>query len=297
MLLDTVLTRTRQGAVALNDQNFPLSGGFRKFLSLVDGKRTGRALLEQMPTLDEEDLSLWCGELMRQDLIAVKGDLPPEDAAFSLTTEMPIYGIGTLGKTGPSTTIDAGSLISDITANVARSLEPTINPNTEKKMTRTARLAAVESVSSFPAMGQSGYFIYPDAGVGLPPQPRVCIATHDVAQAKLLGLLIKRAGAVVGAVTTRAGLLGLLRSAQARPHMLFLDAEMPEIDGFRALETINATPTLKSMRVVLLSNRGERADLARAMMQGAAGYIIKPLKREVMEAAMAQLFGKGGKAA
>ena len=32
------------------------------------------------------------------------------------------------------------------------------------------------------------------------------------------------------------------------------------------------------------------------MMQGAAGYIIKPLKREVMEAAMTQLFGKGSKA-
>ena len=288
MLLDTVLTRTRQGAVALNDQAIPLSGGFRKFLSLVDGKRTGRALIEAMPHLDEEDLSLWCGELMRQQLIAVKGELPPEDAAFSLTTEMPIQGIGN--------TVDAGTLISDITANVARSMDPAINPSTEKKMSRTARLAAVESVSSFPAMGQSGYFIYPDAGAGLPPQPRVCIATNDVAQAKLLGLLIKRTGAVIGAVSTRAVLLGLLRSAQARPHMLFLDAEMPEIDGFRALETIHATPALKSMRVVLLSSRGERADLARAMMQGAAGYIIKPLKREVMEAAMTQLFGKGGKA-
>jgi twitching motility two-component system response regulator PilH len=296
MLLDTVLTRTRKGAVALNDQSVPLSGGFRKFLSLVDGKRTGRALLEQMPTLDEEDLSLWCGELMRQDLIAVKGELPPEDAAFSLTTEMPIMG-KLSGAGGGITTIDAGTLISDITANVARSLEPAINASTEKKMSRTARLAAIESVSSFPAMGQSGYFIYPDAGVGLPAQPRVCIATNDVAQAKLLGLLIKRTGAVIGAVTTRAVLLGLLRSAQARPHMLFLDAEMPEIDGFRALETINATPALKSMRVVLISNRGERADLARAMMQGAAGYIIKPLRRHVMETAMTQLFGKGSKPA
>ena len=290
MLLDTIFTRTRKGAVALNDQTVPLSGGFRKFLSLIDGKRTGRAVLEQMPQLDEEDLSLWCGELVRQELIAVKGDLPAEDAAFSLTTEMPILGV--VPSPGHGTTIDAGSLIDDITANVARSLEPAINAATEKKLSRTARLAAIESVSSYPAMGQSGYFIYPDATQGLPPGPRVCIASHDAAQAKLLGLLIKRTGAVIGVAATRAVLLGLLRSAPARPHMLFLDAEMPEVDGFRALETIHATPALKGIRVVLLSTKGGRADLARAMMQGAAGYIVKPLKREVLEAALSQLFAK-----
>lgn len=290
MLLDTVLTRTRKGAVAMNDQTVPLSGGFRKFLSLIDGKRTGRALLEAMPQLDEEDLSLWCGELMRQDLIAVKGDLPPEDAAFSLTTEMPV--LGKTPATSHGTTIDASALINDITSSVARTLEPALNPATEKKLSRTARLAAIESVSSYPAMGQSGYFIYPDAATGLPDAPRVCIATNDAAQAKLLSILIKRTGAAIGVVTTRTVLLGLLRSAPARPHMLFLDAEMPEVDGFRALETIHATPALKGLRVVLLSSRGERADLARAMMQGAAGYIVKPLKRDVMEAAMSQLFPK-----
>ena len=282
MLLDTIFSRTRKGAAAMNDKSVPLSPGFRNILSIIDGKRNGAALLKAMPQLDEEDLGLWCAELVRQELVAIKGDIPPEEAAFSLTTEMPRHG----------STLDAGVMIDDITANVARSLEPALDAATEKKLSRTARLAAIESVSSFPAMGQSGYFIYPDASTGLPDAPRVCIATNDATQAKLLSLLIKRTGAVIGVVSTRTVLLTLLRSEPARPHMLFLDAEMPEIDGFRALETIHATPALKSIRVVLLSSRGERADLARAMMQGAAGYIVKPLKRDVMEAAMSQLFGK-----
>ena len=284
MLLDTVFSRTRQGVAALNDKAVPLSPGFRHILSMIDGKRNGKALLDAMPQLDEEDLGLWCAELVRQNLIAVKGSISAEDVAFSLTTEMPIQRHGS--------PVDANALIDSITAKVARSVEPALDSATEKKLSRTARLAAIESVSTFPAMGKTGYFIYPGAAEGLPAAPRVCVATQDAALGKILSLLVKRSGANTDISATRADLLARLRSATTRPHVLFLDAEMPEVDGFRALETIHATPALQSLRVVLISNRGERADLAKAMMQGAAGYIIKPLRREVMEAAIPQLFGK-----
>ena len=191
-----------------------------------------------------------------------------------------------------STSMDAGNAIIDIIADVERSFEPSLSAATEKKLTRSARMATLESVSSHPAMGKSGFFIYPNATQGLPPALRVCIATHEAALTKLLGLLIKRTGATARAVATREALLEQLRSASLRPDVLFLDADMPEIDGFRALETIQTTPSLMGIRVVLISARGDRVDLARAMMRGAAGYIIKPLTREVMEAAMVQLFGK-----
>lgn len=59
MLLDTVFTRTRQGAVAMADQTVPMSGGFRRLLALVNGKNDGKALLAALPQLDEEDLQLW----------------------------------------------------------------------------------------------------------------------------------------------------------------------------------------------------------------------------------------------
>ena len=46
------------------------------------------------------------------------------------------------------------------------------------------------------------------------------------------------------------------------------------------------------MRVVLIAEHGERADLARALMLGATGYIVKPLTREVMDVALPQIFGR-----
>lgn len=284
MLLDTVFTRTRQGAVAMADQTVPMSGGFRRLLALVNGKNDGKALLAALPQLDEEDLQLWTSELVRMGLIAIKGNLTDEEAAFSLTTEMP-------AMMRPPSAVTTGDLIEQVSSNVAGKIAPPLNAAIEKKLSKTTRMAAIESVSSFPAMGKAGFFVYPDTATGLPAAPRVCLATHDPLQGKLLGLLIKQIGGVAESAASRDALLAVLR-APAPPHVLFLDAELPGIDGFRALESIRAKPSLKNLRVVLVSSRGERADLAQAMLLGAAGYIVKPLKREILQAAIPQIFGK-----
>ena len=285
----TVFIRTRKGGVAMSDESVPMSAGFRRLLGLINGKRDSAALLAELPHLDAEDLSLWTLELLRQGFIAPKDKLAPEDAAFSLTTEMPAH-LMQLAHVSNGTTVDAGAMIDEITASVSRGIDPALNAATEKKLARTARLAVIESVTSFKEVEGTGFFIYPDAAKGLPAEPRVCIATHDTAQAKLLWLLIKRIGGTPEIAESRDALLAMLRGT-VRAHVLFLDADLLGIDGFRALEAIRAKPALKSMHVVLIAVQGERADLARALMLGATGYIVKPLKREVMETALPQIFG------
>ena len=49
---------------------------------------------------------------------------------------------------------------------------------------------------------------------------------------------------------------------------------------------------LKGVRMVLISPRGERADLAQAMMLGVAAYIVKPLRKDVLDAALPQILGR-----
>lgn len=265
----------------MSDKSVPLSPGFRNILSMINGKRNGRALLEALPQLDEEDLSQWCGELTRKGLIAAKEELQPEDAAFSLTTDMSLLAHSTL--------MDAGDIIADI----ERSLEPSLSVTNKKRLASSARMATIKPASPDSALWQSRFFIYSDAPQELPSAPQVWIATHETALAKLLGLLIKSHGATSKVIASRQALSEQLRSAKQHPYILFLDAGMPEVDGFRALETIRTTPSLMSIRVVLISPHGDRVDLARAMMRGAAGYIVKPLKRDVMEVALRQLFGAG----
>lgn len=290
MSAPTLFTRTRKGGAAMSDESVPMSAGFRRLLGLINGKRDSAALHAELPHLDSEDLALWTLELLRQGFIAPKDKLPAEEAAFSLTTEMPTH-MALLAPSTHGSALDDGAMIDPITADVSRGLTPATNAAIEKNLARTARLAVIESVTSYKSVEGAGFFIYPDAAQDLPADARTCIATHDAAQAKLLTLLIKRVSGAPEPVESRDALLAMLRS-NTRAHVLFLDADLPGIDGFRALEAIRANAAMKSMRVVLIAAHGERADLARALMLGATGYIVKPLTREVMDVVLPHIFGR-----
>jgi CheY-like chemotaxis protein len=288
MLTDTVFVRTRNGALALTGSDVPLSGGFRQLLRLIDGKRNGGEVLRTMGQLDEEDFALWIGELMRQGLIAPKDEeLPVDDMAFQLTTELPAGAMGM-----PSAADNA--VIDDIMADVMRDLgAPFATPAaaTKKLLRTTARMAVIESAHSKEVVGKAGFFVYPDAAEGLPEMPRTCIAGHVPAQNKVLEIMFLRAGIRPQIVTTRDSLRGIL-SQPEKPHILVIDAEMPTLDAFRTLEAMRIDAQLQGVRMVILSTRGERAALAEAMMLGAAAYIVKPLRKDVLDAALPQILGR-----
>ena len=284
MLLDTVFTRTRTGALALVGESVPLSGGFRQLLRLIDGRKSGREVLVGMPQLDEEDFALWTGELVRQGLIAVHDAVSVDEMAFHMTTEMPAGAL-------LSGMMDSGALISDIMADVTKSLGPAVDGEVEKRMGTTGRMAAIEAAQSHPAMGKAGFFVYPHTADGLPDPPRVCIAGHLPAQNRVLELLLARAGIKPQVVASRDAMRAALSSAE-KPHVLMVDTEMPQLDAFRTLDAMRVDSNLKDVRVVLISSRGERSDLAQAMMLGAAAYIVKPLRKDVLDAALPQILGR-----
>ena len=62
--------------------------------------------------------------------------------------------------------------------------------------------------------------------------------------------------------------------------MIFLDLKMPGRNGFEVLEWLQTQPTLKSLRVVILSGSQEPADIDRARKLGAADYVVKPVAVE-----------------
>jgi CheY-like chemotaxis protein len=61
-----------------------------------------------------------------------------------------------------------------------------------------------------------------------------------------------------------------------RPRLILLDLRLPRIDGLEVLGEIKATPALRSTPVVVLTTSDSDHDVARAYLQHANSYLVKP---------------------
>ncbi|NTV44548.1 MAG: response regulator [Candidatus Yonathbacteria bacterium] len=77
------------------------------------------------------------------------------------------------------------------------------------------------------------------------------------------------------------------------PDIILTDILMPSMDGFTFLETLNKENLASKAKKVVLSNKGEKPDIDRAVSLGANGYIIKAsvVPSEVVEKAQSILNG------
>ena len=63
---------------------------------------------------------------------------------------------------------------------------------------------------------------------------------------------------------------------EEKPWLIFLDAVMPNKDGYGVCRQIKADPMLKDICVTMATGRGEPEDLEKALAAGADGYMLKP---------------------
>lgn len=61
-----------------------------------------------------------------------------------------------------------------------------------------------------------------------------------------------------------------------RPGLIFLDIEMPEMDGHATLAAIRSDPTLRDVPVVMMTGVTDEAQMRRAAELGANSYTVKP---------------------
>jgi CheY-like chemotaxis protein len=88
-----------------------------------------------------------------------------------------------------------------------------------------------------------------------------------------------------------------LYSRAERPALVFLDLNMPRVDGWQVLTEMRAEEELRSIPVVILSTSNRRADQERAKALGARQYIEKPPSFTALIAAVGAAYRQLGASA
>lgn len=68
----------------------------------------------------------------------------------------------------------------------------------------------------------------------------------------------------------------------ANPAVLLLDIKMPKVNGLEVLKTVKTDAALRGIPVILLTSSREERDLAAGFEWQANGYLIKPVRAELL---------------
>lgn len=111
---------------------------------------------------------------------------------------------------------------------------------------------------------------------------RDALAQSDVAQEMPLEVYEAEDGHVALRFLMREG-----EFAHApQPNLMYLDCEMPRVDGITVLTAVRSDPRLRDVPAIMLTGITDEACMRRASEGGAVAYIIKPARLEDLRRAI-----------
>ena len=107
----------------------------------------------------------------------------------------------------------------------------------------------------------------------------------------MLKLALTTAGyRVVQAIDGMDGLEVLERET---PDLVITDINMPDINGLELIGYVKSNPTYRDIPLIIVSTEKSEEDKKRGLALGAAGYVVKPFKKEELVSVVSQaLAGK-----
>ena len=108
----------------------------------------------------------------------------------------------------------------------------------------------------------------------------IIVAEDDDGHARLMERNLRRGGIINAIQRARDGveLLEELRgAARPAPDVIFLDINMPRLDGFEVLGELKADPQLRNIPVIMVTSTDSQREVNRAYELGASSYVVKPV--------------------
>jgi CheY-like chemotaxis protein len=113
---------------------------------------------------------------------------------------------------------------------------------------------------------------------------RVLVVDDNLDAAQALALLLRLRGHDVRVALD--GAQALTEAAAHRPHVAFLDIDLPDIDGYELARRLRADPVQAVARLVALTGHTHDEDRRLATAAGFDELLIKPIGLEELTAAL-----------
>jgi CheY-like chemotaxis protein len=109
---------------------------------------------------------------------------------------------------------------------------------------------------------------------------------------KILSKMLTGFGCHVQMVDNGQSGLDVLHAAHEQNNpfqIVLLDMQMPGMDGEQTAKMIKNDPLIKDTKVIILTSMGQRGDAARLQAIGCSGYLLKPVKMQMLLEALSSV--------
>jgi type IV pilus assembly protein PilB len=109
---------------------------------------------------------------------------------------------------------------------------------------------------------------------------RVLVTDDDRMIRMLVRMLLEKDGFEV--LEAENGAVGVDLARRERPDLMLIDLQMPDMDGFEAIERIRRDISLATMPVIVLTSESGSGVETRVLEMGADDYLVKPFEPDVL---------------
>jgi CheY-like chemotaxis protein len=113
--------------------------------------------------------------------------------------------------------------------------------------------------------------------------PTFMIAEDNGVNMLLTRILINKIFPYATILEVRNGREALDVLESAKPHVVLMDIQMPEMDGYEATRRIREKYNSKELPIIALTANAVRGEMERCISYGADDYITKPLNQEKLK--------------
>ena len=103
--------------------------------------------------------------------------------------------------------------------------------------------------------------------------PKILIVEDDPFLAEMYSTKINQEGFEVESAGD--GKEAVEKARSTNPDVILLDIVLPKMDGFEVLQKIKKDPTLQHIKVIVLTNLGQKEEVEKGIELGADDYIVK----------------------